>query len=89
MPNDSDQTGTEDTAHDIVEGFPVGALVVDTARMRMGCVMGHEGPYLQLRPPGGGREWDADPARIREAMGDEILRATVHEVSRPAQERTP
>jgi hypothetical protein len=21
--------------------------------------MGHEGPYFQLRPVGGGREWDA------------------------------
>ncbi|MEU6676704.1 hypothetical protein [Streptomyces sp. NPDC046925] len=58
-------------------------------RQRLGRVMGHEGPYLQLRPPGGGREWDADPVQVREAKGDEILRASVHEVSHAAPGRTP
>ncbi|MFF5309180.1 hypothetical protein [Streptomyces massasporeus] len=32
----------------------------DTAHDRVGRVMGHEGPCLQIRPLGGGREWDAD-----------------------------
>ncbi|MFF7522710.1 hypothetical protein ACIP8U_21240 [Streptomyces pseudovenezuelae] len=36
-----------------------GDLVYDEATRKVGRVMGHEGPYLQLRPPGGGREWDA------------------------------
>ncbi|WP_409062953.1 hypothetical protein [Streptomyces sp. SYP-A7185] len=57
-------------------------------RQRLGRVMGHEGPYLQLRPPGGGREWDADPDRVREAKEDEILRASMHE-NRSALGRTP
>src|SRR5690606_12023078 len=35
----------------------VGAHVVDTMTGRIGVVMGHEGPYVQLRPYGGGREW--------------------------------
>ncbi|MER5257415.1 MULTISPECIES: hypothetical protein [unclassified Streptomyces] len=77
------------TAPGVTEKHPVGALVIDMRRQRLGRVMGHEGPYLQLRPPGGGREWDADPLRVREAKGDEILRASGHEVSHPAPGRTP
>ncbi|MFI5880198.1 hypothetical protein [Streptomyces sp. NPDC051554] len=37
----------------------VGDLVFDEASRRVGEAMGHEGPYWQLRPVGGGREWDA------------------------------
>ncbi|MFJ9538776.1 hypothetical protein ACIRPX_16095 [Streptomyces sp. NPDC101225] len=51
------------------------ALVVDTMRDRLGYVMGHEGPYLQLRPVTGGREWDAEPAHVRDATEDECLQA--------------
>lgn len=43
----------------------VGALAVDTQRDRIGVVMGQVGNKLQLRPPGGGREWDADPQQVR------------------------
>jgi hypothetical protein len=42
-------------------------LVYDSGTGSLGYVMGHEGPYVQLRPPGGGREWDADPACVRPA----------------------
>ncbi|MFD0314531.1 hypothetical protein [Streptomyces flavalbus] len=51
------------------------ALVVDTRSDRLGYVMGHMGPYLQLRPVIGGREWDADPAHVRRASDEERLRA--------------
>ncbi|MFE1989324.1 hypothetical protein [Streptomyces mirabilis] len=54
---------------------PEGALVVDTQTNKLGYVMGREGPYVQLRPVTGGREWDADPARVRPATDDERLRA--------------
>ncbi|MEU8715030.1 hypothetical protein [Streptomyces sp. NPDC048663] len=54
---------------------PVGALVIDTARDRLGYVMGREGPYVQLRPVAGGREWDAEPALVRRATDEERLRA--------------
>ncbi|WP_169746126.1 hypothetical protein [Streptomyces violens] len=37
--------------------------------------MGHEGPYVQLRPPGGGREWDCLPADTRAATPRERLAA--------------
>ncbi|WP_217555134.1 hypothetical protein [Streptomyces sp. GbtcB6] len=54
---------------------PEGALVFDTGRDELGYVMGHEGPYVQLRPVAGGREWDADPAHVRPATQDERLEA--------------
>ncbi|MER7840924.1 hypothetical protein ABTY98_34785 [Streptomyces sp. NPDC096040] len=54
---------------------PAGTLVIDTARDRLGYVMGREEPYVQLRPVAGGREWDADPAHVRRATDEERLRA--------------
>ncbi|POX36503.1 hypothetical protein C3486_33360 [Streptomyces sp. Ru73] len=53
----------------------VGSYVVDTRTGRVGLVMGSEGPYLQLRPVGGGREWDCDPEAVRDATAQERLRA--------------
>ncbi|WP_030610045.1 hypothetical protein [Streptomyces sclerotialus] len=52
-----------------------GSYVVDTRFGRIGEVMGHEGPYVQLRPPGGGREWDCPPGDAREATPRERLAA--------------
>lgn len=54
---------------------PIGSYVVDTRIGKVGIVMGHEGPYVQLRPYGGGREWDADPRNVRNATPAERLRA--------------
>ncbi|MGA5130181.1 hypothetical protein ACPCTO_10280 [Streptomyces olivoreticuli] len=56
---------------------PKGAFVVDLHRGRIGQVMGHEGPFLQLRPPRGGREWDARPDDVRPATDAEKLTAKV------------
>ncbi|WP_371674546.1 hypothetical protein OG985_30890 [Streptomyces sp. NBC_00289] len=53
----------------------VGAYVVDGRSGRLGIVMGHEGPYVQLRPYGGGREWDAEPGAVRHATPAERLSA--------------
>jgi len=41
---------------------PIGSYVVDTHTGKVGMVMGHEGPYVQLRALGGGKEWDVAPA---------------------------
>ncbi|MFE5189904.1 hypothetical protein [Streptomyces sp. NPDC056628] len=57
------------------EQRPEGAPVIDTQRNKLGYVMGHEGPYVQLRPVTGGREWDADPTRVRPATEDERIQA--------------
>ncbi|MBD0425138.1 hypothetical protein H0H10_39225 [Streptomyces sp. TRM S81-3] len=53
----------------------IGSYVVDTRCGRVGIVMGHEGPYVQLRPFGGGREWDAEPGVVRHATPAERLSA--------------
>ncbi|GAB2929721.1 hypothetical protein [Streptomyces mayteni] len=53
----------------------VGATVYDTSRDRVGVVMGHVGPCYQLRPLGGGREWDAAPGDIRAISPAEVLHA--------------
>ncbi|MFC9389461.1 hypothetical protein [Streptomyces venezuelae] len=53
----------------------VGALVLDTQTDRLGYVMGHVGPALQIRPVAGGRQWDADPAHVRSATNQERLAA--------------
>ncbi|WP_030573742.1 hypothetical protein [Streptomyces aureocirculatus] len=55
--------------------FPIGAYAVDTRTDRVGRVMGQEGPYVQLRPYGGGREWDCAPEVLRMATTAERLRA--------------
>jgi hypothetical protein len=37
----------------------LGDLVWDEATRRVGEAVDHVGPYWQLKPPRGGREWDA------------------------------
>ncbi|MET7476179.1 hypothetical protein ABZT17_17655 [Streptomyces sp. NPDC005648] len=54
---------------------PVGTHVVDLRTGKVGIVMGHEGPYVQLRPYGGGREWDVEPGAVRGATQAERLSA--------------
>ncbi|WP_030777404.1 hypothetical protein [Streptomyces sp. NRRL S-920] len=66
--------------------WETGAMVIDTARQRLGRVMDHLGTRLQLRPPNGGREWDADPAYVRPAMEHEILKASARDAK---HRRTP
>jgi hypothetical protein len=57
----------------------VGDLVVDTARDKVGEVMDGSGSYVQLRPPGGGLEWDARPDDLRLADASDRLRVRVAE----------
>ncbi|KUL26590.1 hypothetical protein [Streptomyces regalis] len=64
-----------------------GALVVDTKTNKIGYVMGNEGPHIQLRPPGSGREWDADPSEVRHPTDTEVLRARVTELNRAGRLR--
>ncbi|MGM9379807.1 hypothetical protein [Streptomyces antibioticus] len=55
---------------------------VDVRDGRIGEVMGNEGGYVQLRPIGGGREWDCPPESLREAPPGEVLRARVRRLNR-------
>ncbi|MEU6480863.1 hypothetical protein ABZ858_29085 [Streptomyces sp. NPDC047017] len=54
---------------------PVGSYALDTGTGRVGVVMGQEGPYIQLRPLGGGREWDCAPDSVRPATPAERISA--------------
>lgn len=54
---------------------PIGSYAVDTRNGRVGIVMGYEGPYVQLRPHGGGKEWDVEPEAVRDATPAERLSA--------------
>ncbi|KUO21023.1 DUF7848 domain-containing protein [Streptomyces dysideae] len=54
-----------------------GTLVYDPRLSRVGEYQARQGPYVLLRPVGGGREWEADPTRIRPATPEERLSAGV------------
>ncbi|MFF1420783.1 hypothetical protein [Streptomyces sp. NPDC058280] len=60
----------------------LGSYAVDSRDGRVGRVMGFEGTYVQLRPPGGGVEWDCPPECVRQATPGEVLRARVKELNR-------
>ncbi|WP_329134085.1 hypothetical protein [Streptomyces sp. NBC_00670] len=68
---------------------PVGAYAVDTRRGLLGVVMGHEGPYVQLRPLGGGREWDVEPGALRSATPAERLSAATAYVNARSRGEVP
>lgn len=59
-----------------------GEYVIDSRDGRIGRVMGREGPYVQLRPPGGGREWDCPSEVLRHVPPPVLLRARVRERNR-------
>ncbi|MGW6306212.1 hypothetical protein ACWFRQ_06495 [Streptomyces niveus] len=65
----------------------IGATVQDTARDRVGVVMAHQGPYFQLRPLGGGREWDADPTYVRPLNPAELLSARLTQANTRSRTR--
>ncbi|GAA2913762.1 hypothetical protein GCM10020221_06810 [Streptomyces thioluteus] len=53
-----------------------GAYVVDTRSAKLAQVMARMGPRVYVRPPGGGREWDAPPEALRPATREELAAAT-------------
>ncbi|GAA3393258.1 hypothetical protein [Streptomyces roseoviridis] len=65
-------------------GLRPGAYLYDPGAGRVGEYRGQAGPYAMLRPLGGGREWQADPEKVRPATPAERLSAGV----RAANERT-
>lgn len=54
-----------------------GDIVEDTNTGKIGKVMGFEGPYVQVRPVGGGLEWDARPENLQPVTGAEALSSAV------------
>jgi hypothetical protein len=69
-------------------GVPeTGTYAVDHRDGSVGEVMGCEGGLVQLRPIGGGREWDCPPGELGRAPTMEVLRERVRELNRQAQTR--
>ncbi|MET9086185.1 hypothetical protein ABZX77_30650 [Streptomyces sp. NPDC004237] len=60
----------------------LGETVEDTEHRRIGKVMGFEGPYVQLRPIEGGREWDATPEKLRPVPVAEALSPLIDAANR-------
>ncbi|MFE0803302.1 hypothetical protein [Streptomyces sp. NPDC058812] len=60
-----------------VDPVEPGTLVYDPRTREVGEYRGEAGPCAMLRPVGGGREWQADPALIRAATAGERLSAGV------------
>jgi len=60
----------------------VGAYATDVRDGRVGEVMGHVGGRVQLRPVGGGREWECPPEAVGAAPPEEVLRARVRSRNR-------
>ncbi|MBX9425292.1 MULTISPECIES: hypothetical protein [Streptomyces] len=69
--------------------LPIGSYVVEIRTGRVGRVMGHEGPYIQIRPLGGGREWDVEPDGVREATTSERLSAATAHVNARSRGEVP
>jgi hypothetical protein len=53
----------------------IGELAKDTTKGRIGIVMGELGGRVQIRPIGGGREWDAMPDMVVQPSAREELSA--------------
>ncbi|MFC4504830.1 MULTISPECIES: hypothetical protein [Streptomyces] len=66
-----------------------GTLLYDPATDMVGEYRDSSGPYAMLRPVGGGREWQADPAALRPATDRERLRANVRAANKLARTDGP
>ncbi|MFI1682263.1 hypothetical protein [Streptomyces sp. NPDC020607] len=77
MTEDTQRPTGDGTAPDDVTQYKIGSLIIDTARQRLGMVMGHLGGRLQLRAPSGGVEWDCGAEFARTPRSGEVETATV------------
>lgn len=69
---------------DAYEGPERGDFLYDVVARKVGEYRGPAGPYAMLRPIGGGREWQADPEKVRPATRDERITAGVRAVNERA-----
>ncbi|MGW5045516.1 hypothetical protein [Streptomyces griseoluteus] len=69
------------------EGPVLGSYALDVRDGRVGEVMGRVGGRVQLRPLGGGREWEVPPEHLGEADPVDVLRERVRLLNRDARRR--
>ncbi|WP_405840693.1 hypothetical protein OG528_22135 [Streptomyces platensis] len=58
-----------------------GSYAVDGRDGRIGLVIGHAGSFVQLRPPGGGVQWNCPPQVLHDAPPSAVLAARVRELN--------
>ncbi|GGZ25822.1 hypothetical protein GCM10010387_19250 [Streptomyces inusitatus] len=71
------------------DGLAVGTLAYDARARRVGVVMGECGTRCALRPPQGGREWDAAVEDVRLATAADWLSAAVAARNEISRKRRP
>lgn len=77
-PEPTVDAGSAVTPEPVSSGdIAIGTVVVDGASGRVGAIVGGCGDRVRLRPIRSGREWDADPGRVRPATSAERLSAAV------------
>lgn len=62
-------------------------VVRDIRKDRVGVVMDKIGPNYQLRPPAGGREWEAAAADMEPAAAPDRMKARVAEANAASRRR--
>lgn len=67
--------------------FAPDAVVYDADHQKVGRCQGRGGPYLLLRPLGGGWQWEANPESVRLATSGERLSAELRAVNASWQRR--
>lgn len=82
MQDGNGQHGSEGTPVGAAAAPEIGVVARDTENGRTGEAAGHVGGRVQLRPLGGGAEWEAHPENIRAVNGVEALSARVAEANR-------
>jgi hypothetical protein len=68
---------------------PIGTYLVDVCTGRVGRLVDEAGPYLLLRPVGGGREWECEPDMVRPATAAERISATTAYVNARSRGEVP
>jgi len=66
-----------------------GTLLFDPSTNKVGEYRDRVGPYVMLRPVGGGKEWQADPASLRPPTTRERLSAGVRAANDRSQTPPP
>lgn len=56
-------------------GPGIGELAKDSARDKIGVLMGRVGGRVQIRPVAGGREWETEPDNVEYPTAHEEMRA--------------
>lgn len=63
------------------EALDAGTMALDERTGRVGRVVEHPGPHVQLRSLGDGVEWNADPDHVRPVTPEDRLKVRLAETN--------